>query len=189
MNTKKLSGIILAVFLAGAFLGRSAEAALISGDIAFGGRIQLDTGDINTADAVTGWFNTHVEIGDGDFGSIPPNTPATFATPWTFNPSTPTPNFWSVGTFTFDLLTATVVSQGGGFLNISGTGIVSSTNPAFDPTPGTWAFSAQDPKTAGTFSFSAGDTAVPEASTTVVLFVGAGILLTAQGLRRKRIFR
>ena len=189
MKTKKLCGFILAVLLASAFLGRSAEAALISGDIAFGGPIQLDTGDINTASAVTGWLNTHVEIGDGDFGSLAPNTPAAFAAPWTFNPSTPMPNFWSVGTFTFNLLTTTIVSQGGGFLNISGTGIVSSTNPSFDPTPGTWSFSAQDPRTAGTFSFSAGDMAVPEASTTVALFVGAGILLTARGIRRKGIIR
>ncbi|MGH8093680.1 MAG: hypothetical protein ACREIF_09435 [Chthoniobacterales bacterium] len=187
MRTSNLCVLILAAALASALFGRAVEAAPISGDITFAGRIQLDTGDVNTATAVTAWFNTHVEVGDGDFGSIAPNTPATFAAPWTFNPSTPTPGLWSVDTFTFDLLTATIVSQGGGFLNISGTGTVSSTTPGLDPTPGTWFFSTQDPKTAGTFSFSAGDTSVPEASTTAALFAGAGLLLTVQRIRRRQV--
>ncbi len=166
---------ILLTLLASFLLFSSlAVAAPIVGNIAFGGRMTLDTNNINTATTVTNWANTHVEITDGDFASILSGTPATFAGLWVFNPSTPTPGFWSVGGFTFDLLTATIISQGGGFLNITGTGIVSSTNPAFDPTLGTWSFSAQDPKVAGSFSFSAAD-AVPEPSTTMAILVGTGV--------------
>ena len=47
------------------------------------------------------------------------------ATPWIFHPSTATPGLWSVGGFTFDLISATVVTQTATFLNITGTGTVS----------------------------------------------------------------
>ena len=183
MTSKNFLGLIAACIFAGHICPTAATAAPINGAITFAGSVQFDTGNINTADAVTAWFNTHVESADGDFSSIAVNTPAAFATPWTFDPSTPTPAFWSVGGFTFDLFTSTIIFQGSGFLNISGTGVVSSTNTAYDPTPGTWSFSAQSPAAGGKFSFS-GASEVPEPTTVTALLVGGAILGLA--IRRAR---
>ncbi|MBA3961006.1 MAG: PEP-CTERM sorting domain-containing protein [Chthoniobacterales bacterium] len=182
MNRKSLLSLTVSFF---ALVLTHTEAAPISGDIAFAGRIQVDTGNVNTANSITQWINTRVEITDGDFSSIPNNTPASFTAPWIFNPSTPTPGLWSVGGFRFDLLTATILNQGNGFLNITGTGIVSSTNSAFDPTFGTFNFSAQNPRVADTFSFSAAQE-VPEPGSVNVLLAGAGVLGGAVGFRRRR---
>jgi len=106
------------------------------------------------------------------------------AQPWIFNPSTPTPGLWSVGGFTFDLLSSTVVTQNAQFLSISGTGIVSGNG--FDPTAMEWSFTAQNaggrPRTI--FSFSANGIAVPDGGTTVMLL---GAALGALGLARRYI--
>ncbi len=169
-------------------LATAVTAAPINGNITFGGSVQFDTNNVNTANAVTSWFNTHVESADGDFSSIAVNAPVAFAAPWTFDPSTPTPSLWSVGGFKFDLFTSTIVFQGNGFLSISGTGVISSTNPAFDPTPGYWAFSAQSPSAGGTFSFSAAEEAVvPEPSTVTALLVGSMIFGGAIWRHRRRM--
>jgi hypothetical protein len=107
----------------------------------------------------------------------------TFSAPWVFNPSTPTPGLWSVGGFTFDLLSSTIVTQNSNFLNISGTGIVSGNG--LDATAMEWSFSTQNangrPKTI--FSFSADGVSVPDGGSAVALL---GIALTGiEALRRK----
>ena len=183
-NCSLMKTFLLTLVLSVLAFAELSSAAPIVGDITFAGRVTFDTNDVNTADSVTSWFNTHVENSDGDFGSVAPNTAVTFAAPWIFDPSTPTPNFWSTGGFTFDLLSATILNQGHGFLNIEGTGIVSSSNEAFDPTIGTFDFSAQSPRTAGTFSFSAGTQDVPEPGSLAMLTLGAGILA---GLARRTV--
>ncbi|MBA3543608.1 MAG: hypothetical protein H0T83_04105 [Chthoniobacterales bacterium] len=175
MTPKILRRTICVSFFGCLILASSVTAAPISGHISFGGSVQFDTNNVNTADAVTNWFNTHVESADGDFSSLSANTPVAFTAPWTFDPSTTTASLWSVGGFTFDLFTSTIVFQGSGFLNITGSGLVSSTNSAFDPTPGSWAFSAQSPSAGGRFSFSAADE-VPEPGTVTTLLVGGVIL-------------
>ncbi len=177
------------IFTAGLFgwlIFASAVAATpINGDITFAGSVRFDTNNVNTAQAVTQWINTHVESADGDFSLIAINTATAFTAPWTFNPSTATPNFWSVGGFTFDLQTSTVIFQGNGFLNILGSGIVSSTNSAFDPTLGNFSFSAQSPSSGGKFSFSA-SSEVPEPGSVCAFLVGAGILGGRAILRARR---
>jgi hypothetical protein len=109
-------------------------------------------------------------------------TQATMAQSWAFNPSTPTPGLWSVGGFTFDLLSATVVTQNAQFLSISGTGIVSGNG--FDPTSMEWSFTAQNaggrPRTI--FSFSANGVAVPDGGATVMLL---GAALGSLGMARR----
>ncbi|MBA3607452.1 MAG: hypothetical protein H0W43_02915 [Chthoniobacterales bacterium] len=177
--------IILVSFLGCLLLATALTAAPIDGNITFGGSVQFDTNNVNTADAVTSWFNTRVVSADGDFSSIASDAPAAFAL-WTFDPSTATPSLWSVGAFTFDLFTSTIIFQGSGFLTISGTGVISSTNPAFDPTPGSWAFSAQSPSAGGQFSFSAAEE-VPEPSTVTALLVGSMIFGGAIWRHRLRI--
>jgi hypothetical protein len=105
------------------------------------------------------------------------------ATPWIFNPSTPTPGLWSVGGFTFDLLSSTIVTQNAGLLAITGTGIVRGNG--FDPTAMDWSFTTQSSggRTRAVFSFSANGAAVPDGGSAVALL---GIALTGiEVLRRK----
>jgi hypothetical protein len=119
----------------------------------------------------------------GDFSGIAMNTPATFGAPWIFSPSTPTPGLWSVGPFTFDLLSSNIVTQNPGELTVTGSGIVSANG--FDPTAMDWSFTTQSSsgRTRLVFSFSANGMAVPDGGSAVALL---GIALTGiEGLRRK----
>jgi hypothetical protein len=188
IHMKKTSKLIIAILAAGGFLGcgpfcEVATATLITGSISLSGQVQYDTADLNTADAITVWDNARVQNSSGTFGAIAQNTLANFNVPWNFDPSTPRPSLWSVGGFTFDLLTSTIVNQGGGFLTITGTGIITSTNQAFDSTVGTWQFSSQDTSTRGKFIFTAGNTAVPEGGSALAM-LGIG-LVVIEALRRR----
>src|SRR4029450_13260 len=97
------------------------------------------------ATRVVTWFDVFHNAGfssvtsaTGDFSGIAPGTQATMGQPWIFNPSTPTPGLWSVGGFTFDLLSSTIVTQTAKNLSIEGTGTVSGNG--FDATAMDWSF-------------------------------------------------
>ncbi len=143
----------------------TATAATISGSISIKGGAQLNPANVNTATKVTGWLNgSHlpptVVSRSGDFATyVNVGAAVTMNAPWIFNPSTGLPGLWSVGGFTFDLTTSTIVLQSGGFLSVSGTGTISG--HGFDPTPGTWRFSTQNPSANGVFSFTGSTTATP----------------------------
>jgi hypothetical protein len=162
----------------------------IEGNINFAGAVHLDNNNLASATTVLTWFDAFNNAGKtsvvpgatGDFMFILPGTSATMAQPWIFNPSTPTAGLWSVGGFTFNLLSATVVSQSATFLNVLGTGMVSGNG--FDPTPATWSFTVNNsngqPKMK--FSFAANNSA-PDGGVTVALL---GIALVGvEVLRRK----
>jgi VPDSG-CTERM motif len=155
----------------------------IQGNITFSGGSTLDTGNANTAHAVTSFVNTLVQSVSGDFDTfINPLDPATFSASWVFDPSTPTSALWTVGGFTFDLLTSTIDMRSGGTLSIKGTGTISGNS--FDPTLGTWSFTTQNPSANGIFSFSASGLAVPDGGATVTLLGLA--LVGVEVVRRKR---
>ena len=99
---------------------------------------------------------------------VQPRTAATFGGPWNFDPSTPSAGLWSVGGFTFELLTSSIVNQGGDLLTISGTGIITSTNQGFQPTAATWSFSQSMGKN-GKFIFSSDNGAVPDGGSALAL--------------------
>jgi hypothetical protein len=180
---------VLAVGLLFALFSQQAQATAINGNINFAGAVQFDTNSLATATQVTTWFDIFNNAGfsnmapgsTGHLGGIPAGTQATMAQPWIFNPSTPTPGLWSVGGFTFDLLSATVVTQNATFLSISGTGIVSGNG--FDPTSMEWSFSTQRSGTA-MFSFSANGVAVPDGGSAVALL---GLALTGIELLRRKL--
>ena len=146
----------------------SVEAAQINGAITFAGGANFDTTSVTTATAVTAW------TGPGGFGSpfvlfstlsagaIAPFTSATFFSPWSFV-SGPIAGFWSVGGYTFDLTSSSIYSQGGspGTLSVTGSGFLKYAG--FDNTPGSWAFTSQDPfsGTPPNFSFSSAVGAQP----------------------------
>ena len=190
-SSKTLLAVLAIAFVSCGLLSQQAQATSITGEIQFAGTVEFNTTDLSTATQVNTWFDVFgnpgvisVAFGNtGDFVGIAPGTFVTMATPWIFNPSTPTPNFWSVGGFTFNLLSATVVTQTSTFLDITGTGIISGNG--FTPTVGQFAFSVQN---AGggrhaTFSFSANEVEVPDGGSTVALL---GLALTGiEVLRRK----
>jgi hypothetical protein len=107
------------------------------------------------------------------------------AQPWIFNPSTPTPALWSVGGFTFNLLSSTIVTQNASFLSIKGTGIVSGNG--FEPTAMDWAFTTQSSggRSRQFFSFSANG-AVPDGGSAVALL---GLALTGIEIFRRKVKR
>ena len=190
----KLSKTILAVLATGVLscglFSQQAQATAITGDIQFAGEVAFDTNSLATATKVVTWFDvfhnagfSSVTSGTGDFAGIAPGTSAAMAQ-WTFNPSTPTPSLWSVGGFTFDLLSSTVVTQNASTLVITGTGIVSGNG--FDPTAMDWAFTTQSSggKTRTTFSFSANGVAVPDGGSAVALL---GLALTGIEVLRRRL--
>jgi hypothetical protein len=127
-------------------------------------------------------FSSVAPSSTGNFSGILAGTQATMAQLWIFNPSTPTPGLWSVGGFTFDLLSSSIVLQNASHLDIDGTGIVSGNG--FAPTNMDWSFSVQSSggRPRVKFSFSADATAVPDGGTTVMLL---GAALGALGLARR----
>src|SRR5262249_4154460 len=143
--------------------GIAAEAAQINGFITLAGGAELDSDSVVTATRVTGWLDQNgmiptIQSRGGDFATyVNVQAPVTMTAPWSFN-SGPLPALWSVGGFTFNLTESHVTFQGNGNVNVSGTGTI--TGNGFDPTPGAWLFSTQDPNAGGVFSFSAADSAV-----------------------------
>lgn len=184
---KKLPKSFIVILAAGLFSGgafsQRAAATLITGNIGFSAQVQYDTGNLNTADTVTKWGNSKVQSADGSFNGLAQNTSTAFSGPWNFDPSKPMTALWSVGGFTFDLVTSTIVDQGGGVLTLSGTGIIRSTDPAFESTAVTWSFSQNPSNKNGRFDFSTGDNAVPEGGSALAL-LGIG-LVAIETLRRR----
>ena len=174
-----------------ALFSQQAQATAIQGNINFAGAVHFDTNSLATATRVVTWFDSNGNAGfssvqaggTGDFAGIAAGTQATMAQPWIFTPSTPTPGLWSVGGFSYDLLTSTVVTQNAGTLLITGTGIVSGNG--FDPTSMDWSFTTQSAggQTRTNFSFSANGVAVPDGGSAVALLGLA--LVGIEALRRK----
>ena len=130
--TKTILVVLAAGLVSGALSTQEAQAAKINGTIDFAGATQFDSKSLANATRVVKWRDVNGNLGfsnvadvTGNFSSIALGTKATMATSWIFSPSPPTPGLWSVGGFTFNLLSSTVVTQTSTFLNITGTGILS----------------------------------------------------------------
>jgi hypothetical protein len=184
-SLSKFALAILATGLVASSFCQPTQAAPIQGSIDFGGVVTFNTMSLATATRVNVWNSSFVLQDSGDFSSIAPGTSVTMTAPWIFNPSTATPNLWSVAGFKFDLTSSVIVTQNSTFLNITGVGTMSGNG--FDTTPGTWSFTSSDSNGSNqaSFGFQAQSTAVPEASTVVLLGIGALGLTVAQSLRRK----
>jgi hypothetical protein len=183
----KRIGAITLILIALTF---AAKAAPITGDIDFGGVVTFDIMSLATATRVTQWSSSFVLKDSGDFATfVNPGTNATMAAPWIFNPSTPTPSLWAVGGFNFDLANSVIVSQSSTFLDITGTGTI--TGHGFDPTPGTWSFTASrsDAGTSATFGFQAEATAVPESGSVILFILGGVCLVGTKSLRKRTALR
>ena len=200
---KNLTKTILTLIAAGLVLTgastQEAQAAKINGRIDFAGAVMFDSSALQNATQVLEWHDvfgngpnlSNVANVTGTYhtfgGGIPLGTQATMAIPWVFTSATP--GLWTVGGFTFDLTSATIVTQTGTFLNIRGVGTVSGNG--FTPTTARWAFSVQNAGggTGDFFSFSANTSSqgVPDGGSAVALL---GISLVAiEFVRRKLRFR
>jgi len=162
------------------------QATPITGNIGFSGAVELNNTSANTATAATAWFNTVAASPSGSFVGIVNNgdvVSMTGATPWNFT-SGALANFWSVDGFTFNLISSSIYSQVGGFLNVILVGTVSGngfTTTAFNGT-----FQVADPASSGpqTFTERLSFNSVPDGGTTV-LMLGLGLL--SLGLIRKKM--
>ena len=183
--TKLCLAVLTAGFVTSAFTCQEANAAMIDGAITFAGGAVYDTMSLATATRVDTFSDVSVMSRDGDFASfVNVDDSVTMAMPWIFSPSTPTASLWSVGGFTYDLNSATVVLQNADFLLIQGTGTISGNG--FDATEGTWRFTSQSPAANGVFSFSGSGDAqgVPDGGTTLVLL---GVALAGVELIRRSL--
>ncbi len=193
---KLLTAVFAVALLTCAVFAPQAHATAVSGAINFQGSVTLNNTSAGNSTTVTAWSGLgaggkpQVSGSSGSFAAFaPPGSAVTFFAPWSFN-SGPIAGFWTVGGFTFNLASSTMLTQGFGpgglgFVTAGGTGTI--TGNGFDSTPGTWSFSTQDPGTPNgnitTFSFSAGTNALPEGGTTLALLGSA--LVCVEVIRRK----
>lgn len=186
MKAIKITLATLAAVLGACAFVPQAQATLINGNITFSGGAVYDTMSLATATRVDTFSDVIVQSRDGDFSSVSVGASVTMAMPWIFSPSTMTLGLWSVGGFTYDLTSATVVFQSADFLAITGTGTISGNG--FEATEGSWNFTSQNPPANGVFSFSSGTggQGVPDGGTTVALL---GLGLAGVELIRRKMLR
>jgi hypothetical protein len=187
--TKMIAGVATMAFA----LAQPIQAVSVTGAIGFGGNVTWNTSSAATATQVTSFIGTQVLSDTSSFAAfITPIAPAVFtSSTWNLNTGAAINSFWTAGGYTFNLLSSSIISQGGtpgltGYLVVDGVGIVSGNG--FTPTAMTWSFSAQDPKSGvgpdqWTFSASANSN-VPDGGATVLLL---GIALAGAALLRKKL--
>jgi hypothetical protein len=130
---------------------QTGQAVPITGNIGFSGDVQLNTTDARTATAVLNWINTVVGSDSGNFSGIAPNTAVLMTSPWSFN-SGALNNFWQVGGYTFNLISSTVSSRIGQFLDVNLSGTV--TGNGFDATTFSGTFQVANPSADGQSKFT-----------------------------------
>ncbi|MFO1446946.1 MAG: hypothetical protein U1F61_02115 [Opitutaceae bacterium] len=168
----------------------SVSALPITGSLDFSGGATLDGDNLGVVTKVVSWSMVRVTPGGVTPGSALDSTindgdAVTMNSPWEFDSGLN--QLWSVGGFTFDLVTSSIDFQSQFFLAVEGKGVISGNG--FDPTPGSWFFTSQGQGIAnGQFSFSATTIArpvsVPEGASTgglLGLALAGGVLVGVWG--------
>ena len=91
-----------------------APAAPVVGNMGITGDAVLDTSDVVTAIKVVSWDSTTVNARSGTFTNVALGSPVILSPNWQLN-SGPVTNFWSVGGFTLNLTSSTIVFRRGSF--------------------------------------------------------------------------
>lgn len=160
-------------------------AGPITGGVSLGGNVTYNNGDINTATAFSTFSGVTVKSVSGSYvtAGVTAGTGVNM-NGFQFNPFTfaviPLWMTTSGPTASFDLLSLTIVSQGGDILKLTGTGTLHLAG--FDDTSGTWSFTSQG--LFGSFSFSSSNAAVPDGGTTAILL---GLALSSLAFLRKSL--
>lgn len=165
-------------------LGSSAHAAMITGDIGFGG-VFTPTDDafnpvaLEDATAIDFGFN-FVLLATEDFGGLAGNL--VDLKDFSFVSFSPVDPLWSIGGFSFALDSVDIDTQNAKTLSLFGTGVIS--HAGFDDTTGSWNFTGQ-PAGSTSFSFSAGSGAVAVPEPSIIALFGLGLLGLGFARRRK----
>ena len=188
---RKFPGLCAGALALALVLGASpgVEAAPITGGVSFGGAF-LPTGGTGLADAtgvdiISDIAVVSCAISSTCQGTYAPVTGLVGATykDFSFDPlAAPSPlwTFTHLGvTYSFELLTVSVVDQSSSVLGLVGTGILKATG--FDDTPGKWSFSGDT--SGAVFAFSSTASAVPEPASTLLL--GLSLLGGSYAMRRR----
>jgi len=165
----------------------SVQAVPITGGISLAGAYTVNTGDINTATALTSFSAVTVDSRAGSYiaAGVALGTGVTM-TPFVFSPfpvAGLTPLWFTIAgpAASFDLASPIGVTQpGDGSLKLTGVGILHLFG--YDDTPGQWLFTANS--LGGTFTFSSSNGSIPDGGTTVLLL---GVALTGLFLVRKQV--
>lgn len=170
------AGAILATLL----LATSTQAAPITGSItlsADSSSVAIDFGaNTVTFNPASPTNNSKVDTVTGNMASLAPVTTQVSYKNFQYSPLSVVGPLWTTATgLSFTLTGITSVNEiGNSALVLFGTGTLSSTNLAYDPTPGEWSFNASETSTV----FSWGSTAtarVPDGGATLGL-LGISIL-------------
>jgi len=177
MKTNWINNKMVAVIAAAVCLTGIAQAVPISGNLGFSGSVELNSSSVNTATEATAWFNTVAASPSGSFVGLVNSGDAVSmagATPWSFN-SGALANFWKVDGFTFNLISSSIFSQAGGFLDVVLAGTV--TGNGFTATAFNGTFQVADPASDGVAAFTErlSFNSVPDSGTTAML-LGCGLL-------------
>ena len=173
-------------------------AVPITGSIGTTGSLTFNTSSPATATEETSWISPQVVKDSGAFTAIASGTPITMSSAiWNFNTSTPINAFWTVGGFTFQLLSSFIAAQGtsGGlaYLTVDGTGLVSGNG--YTPTVMSFNMTSQDPVAGVTggvnsWSFSASGastlSSVADGGSTIML-MGLALTGVAWMMRKNRL--
>lgn len=190
----KLIGFKTAVAVGVIGLALNLQAVQITGSISLAGGYTVNTGDLNTATAFTSFNSVYVPTSGGVSGAyataniLKGVTNSVTITPFSFSPFSSVTPLWQTvlpgqDYAAFDLTTIQVARPFTDSLVIIGTGTLYLAG--YDPTPGTWSFSANQSSDRGTFSFSSSNAAqVPDGGTTALLL---GSAMAALALIRRKI--
>ncbi len=175
--------------LLGALVVGTANATPITGDISISGSVQLDNQMLGAATAVTTVNGAFVTAANGSFSGTEGSSVnySTFAWNPSNAPITPLWNFTNLGiTYSFDLLSLSIVTQNNVDLILSGLGKLNVTG--MDETTGTWRFSVNNAGGAAhanyNFGFTSSNSALPDSGSTALL-LGLGVLGLAAAAKRR----
>jgi hypothetical protein len=177
MKMKKMIKVLLAGL---SLISVNVFAATIDGSLIAGGAYTT-TGGVNLADATNVSLGTvFANGGTGDVeGTVNGSTLAGTGGALSLNAFAPVTNFFSVGGWTLDVSTLTIVDQTAGLLNLSGLGVL--TGHGFDATDVNWSFSSSSTTSYSMTVSSVSPVPVPAAA----WLFGSGLLGLVGVARRK----